>query len=180
MRTFLIVNPFAVGSLLAFLLMPGCALLEQDARRATLVADAQFGASAIVSRTVQLPEGVAGLVVAIPNYRCAPIPDAEIEISMRSNTTLMLAQRVKLAELTWSYGGESCDAYGYPVLLPNERTSEPRHEGLRVLISSNDNPVIVEVKLSAPSAYSQREVSIWATYGGRVPTRKLFGDKPDK
>ena len=121
MRAFLIVNPFVIGSLLAFVLVPGCALLGQDARRATLVADAQFGASAIVLRTVQLPEGVASLVVAIPNYRCAPIPDAEIEISMRSNTTLMLAQRVKLAELTWSHGGDSCDAYGYPGPLPNEK-----------------------------------------------------------
>jgi hypothetical protein len=170
----LIFKTFLIGSLLVSLLILGCALLEQDARRATLVAEGKFGASAIVSRTVQIPEGVTQLVVAVPNYRCSPIADGEIEISIRSNKRTILAQRVKFAELTWSYGGDSCDAYGYPKPLQNEGSSEARPERMRVLISSDDNPVTVEVRLSAPISYSQREVAVWATYGGRVPTRDLF------
>ena len=158
------------------LLLVGCArLLHQDFDKATFVGELQLGSTENFRRAVQLPAGNARLIVAIHDYRCAPIDDAIIDISAHGKNVTGFSERVSLSQLTWSYGEGSCHAYGY--LTGNNQNSEKSTSAeMRMQITRNKTQVIVDVDMSQIKTSSFRVASIWFIYGDRVPARKIFGD----
>jgi hypothetical protein len=162
--------------LLAIIALAGCSgWLGQDFNRATRVAEFDIGNIDQVKRTVTLSEGVVALIIAVPNYKCSPLDSAvDLKIAMRSAKSVLLEQSVKLSDLTWSYGGDSCNAYGYPKLELDERTSLPSATGLRVNITNDHKLVEFEARISAPTSAKNRRVFVWAIYGDRVPGDRVF------
>jgi hypothetical protein len=154
----------AVCMLILWLGLTGCvALLEQDLRKATLVTEIEFGSSKTYTRTLTPPAGSANLIIAVPNYRCAAVEDGPIYFAVRVDAKVILNERKRLSELTWSYGEGSCDAYGYV-------------RGNNISIKEGEVPVTFEIDVSQVKSTPQRAASVWLVYGGRVPP-KLFGER---
>src|SRR6266705_3169555 len=100
--------------LVCYLGLVGCtSFLDQDFRKATFISVVELGSPRIYTRTIRPPTGSARLIIAIPNYRCASIGDAPISLAARDDRGTLFTERVRLSQLTWSYGRDSCDAYGY-------------------------------------------------------------------
>lgn len=154
----------------------GCSrLIDRDFRKATLVGELRLGSVEPFSRTVTLPAGDARLVLAVPNYQCAPIDDAAIEIIARTPNGILFSERILLSQLTWSHGEGSCNAYGYLENATDKRNATARHAEMRAKITSDQSLITVRVDTSSVRTPTERGASIWFVYGDRVPTRKLFG-----
>jgi hypothetical protein len=98
------------------IVLSGCfGVLEQDFDKATLVGELRLGSPEVFTRTLTLPSGAARLILAVPDYRCAPIDESPIAVVARGSKGIEFSEHVHLSQLTWSYGENSCDAYGYLV-----------------------------------------------------------------
>lgn len=157
--------------------LSGCLnLLAQDFDKATMVGDLRLGSSEKFERTVALPSGNARLILAVPNYRCAPIDDATIVVIARGPKGIEFSERLLLSQLTWSYGENSCDAYGYLEAGSGKSQSAPRSSEMRLEIKHDQEPVTVDVDTNQVRTSSGRSASVWFIYGDRVPSRKIFGE----
>src|SRR5688572_28707660 len=99
--------------LICSLCLPSCtSILDKDFRKATFVGEIAFGGPALLKRDIPVPDGSGTIILAVPGHRCSPLTDAPISWAIRRNDRILLSERVRLSELTWSYG-DGCDAYGY-------------------------------------------------------------------
>lgn len=161
--------------------LSGCLqLLGQDFDKATMVGDLRLGSPEKFKRTVALPSGNARLILAVPNYRCAPIDDAPIVVSARGPTGIEFSERLLLSQLTWSYGENSCDAFGFLEVKGGKSPSAPGSGEMRLDIKHDQEPVTIEVDASQVRTSSARSASVWLIYGDRVPSRKMFGEPSGK
>jgi len=164
MRCLIIVSQIFIGALLC-----GCAgLLGADFDRATRLVSVRLGADSHITSDMALPAGAVELVVAVPNQHCHAIsPDTVIKVKMTGHMRT-IETAIKASTLTWSFGQGSCHAYGYiyDSAVGLGKTLEiPRDVG----------NVRIEVETSSVPRDSDRILSLWVIYGGRVPTGRLFG-----
>jgi hypothetical protein len=161
-----------VSALILCLALPGCLSFTSDLSKATLVGQFEFGSPEVFRRSVTLPPGDAQLIVAVPNHRCNPVFDASIAFTARSAKRVEFSERISLSELTWSYGKDACDAYGY-VYVPE---NQPKRGEMRLQVARNLGPVTVEVDTSQFRRRTGRFALVWFVYGDKVPESKLYGE----
>lgn len=167
----------SVAITISCLLLSGCLrLLGQDFDKATLVGELELGSSDVFKRSLTLHPGNAELILAVPNYRCAPLPDAKITFAVRSSKGVEFFERRSLSELTWSYGRDSCDAYGYLRGDIGEGRDKPKGSGMRFQVPHDSIPITIEIDSSQISGATGRVALVWFIYGGRVPGAKIFGN----
>jgi len=166
----------AIYVLIGCLGLAGCTSLEEDFRKATLISEVELGSPKSYTRTLRAPTGSARLIIAIPNHRCAPVQDAPISLAVRSDRAILFTERVRLSQLTWSYGRDSCDAYGY-LYSSSTGGSSPRYGEMRIDVKDDQGPLIFEIDVSQVASSPTRRASIWLIYGDRVPGAKIFGEK---
>jgi hypothetical protein len=164
----------AVCIVLGCFYLGGCAtLLEEDFRKATRVTVIDLSRPHSLSRTLTPPVGTAKVVVAVPNYRCAPIGDTRLTLTVRDANRAMFREQFSLSQLTWSYGITDCDAYGYlPPTIGATKTSEMRFD-----VGVGTGPLTFEIEVTREPSMPKRTGAVWLVYGGRVPTRELFGPR---
>lgn len=155
-------------------------LLEQDFNKATLVGELQLGSPETFNRSLTLPPGNAQLILAVPNYRCEPIKNAPITIVIRGPKGNVFSERLSLSQFTWSYGENSCHAYGYLREGPEKSQATSIQSDMRLSIANSKTPMTIEVDASQVKTSPGRTASLWFIYGDRVPSRKLFGDATSK
>lgn len=155
----------------------GCVtLLARDFDNATLVGQLRLGSADQLTRTMPLPQGSARLIVAVPNYRCAPIDSGRITIRVRDSRGIGFREDRDISELVWSYGENSCNAIAYLEARKDEWGSSDQNGEMRMEIQENPTIVTVEVDASRVIVRGERNASIWFIYGDRVPARRIFGD----
>jgi len=161
----------------ACLPVAGCVHLpSEDFDKATLVGQVEFGSPEVFRRSLPLPPGSAQLVLAAPNYRCAPPSTGEITFMVRSSTGLEFSERRSLSDFTWSYGGDSCDAVGYLYTGRHTGENQPTPGEMRLQIPSGQNSYTVEVDTSQIKGEKGRVALVWFIYGNRVPGARIFGE----
>ena len=141
-----------------------------------MVGELRLGSYEKFERTVALPAGNARLILAVPNHRCAPIDDAPIVVIARGPRGIEFSERLLLSQLTWSYGENSCDAFGYLEAGSGKTPSAPGTGEMRLEIKRDQEPVTVDVDTSQVRTSSGRSASVWFIYGDRAPSRKIFGE----
>lgn len=158
------------------MMLAGCTgLLQQDFDKATHIGKLQLGNNETFKRTLLLPTGSARIILAIPNYRCFPIEDKPITVVVRDKTQVKFSEHITLSRLTWSYGENSCDAYGYLTETGKSSLKSAANE-MRLEISDSKTPFTVEIDATQLESSSPRTIDVWFIYGDRVPARKIFGD----
>ena len=158
----------AIWLLLISIGLVGCASLDEDFGKATLVSDVELGRAGVYTKPLRPPSGAARLIIAIPNYRCAPVSDGPISIAVRSDGGITVYQnRIRLSEMTWSYGRDSCDAYGYV-------DSSSGRVSARFEIKEHQGSLHFDIDVSQAGISSKRPARIWLIYGDRVPGEKIF------
>jgi hypothetical protein len=171
---------FAITLLLATALFnaSGCALAN-DFDKATLVGTLDLRKETSLRRELTVPAGRARLMIAVRNYRCAPI-DATIQLSIAGPSGAMLSRRILLSQLTWSYGKDSCDAIGY---LESSESKESRSakdgNEMRLRFGRIKARYKFEAMTIDSNSATQRSVALWIIYGDRVPTAEVFGSGDD-
>lgn len=139
--------------------------LGEDFDKARLISEVEFGASQRYTATLTPPVGAAQLIVAVPNYRCASPPDAIVAFVVRRKDHDVWTARRRLSGMTWSYGIDSCDAYGYI-------------DGSDGNFNVPDTaPMTIEVVISQGTGGAVARGSVWLVYGDRVPVPRIFGTK---
>lgn len=157
-----------VAIFIACITLSGCWPLVTDYDRATLVGQVKVGSPEIFRRSLTLPAGDAQLILAVPNYICAPIPDAKITFTVRSSKGVEFSVRRSLSELTWSHGRDRCNAYGYL------RTNEMQ---VQIPFSPfSGSPIVVEIDTSEAREGAGRVALAWFVYGDRVPGAIIYGE----
>lgn len=166
----------AIWILIGSLGLSGCAsLLDRDFKKATLIAEVELGNPSVYARTIRPPSGSARLIVAIPNYRCAPVRDAPIGLTVRGNRGTVFSEHIRLSQLTWAHGEDSCDAYGY-LYDASSGNSSPKSGEMRLSVEDGQSPLTFEVDVSKVTSSPNRRASIWLIYGDRVPGAMIFGE----
>jgi len=152
--------------LVPWLTLSACArFLGEDFDKARLIGEVEFGASQRYTATLTPPVGAAKLVVAVPNYRCATSPEAVVTFVVRSKDRDLWTARRRLSDMTWSYGRDSCDAYGY---IYGSEGSFNIHDTA---------PTTIEVVIGESASRATARGSVWLVYGDRVPVPRIFGTK---
>src|SRR5687768_10428386 len=85
---------------------------SNDFDKATLVGEVRLEKGAGLRRELTLPSGRARLMLAIRDFKCAPI-EATVQVKVSGPDGLLFSEQFSLSKLTWSYGQDSCDAIGY-------------------------------------------------------------------
>jgi hypothetical protein len=143
----------------------GCtSLLERDFEKAMLISDVELGNPRIYTRTLAAQGGIARLILAVPNHRCSPPADGPVSFAVRVDNTIVLSERRRLSELTWSHGEGSCDALGYVA-----------GNAGRIDLKDGHPLVTFEIDVGNVQGGSMRRASVWLIYGDRIPTAKIFG-----
>jgi hypothetical protein len=155
----------------------GCAsLLDEEFRKARLVTAVQFGSPKIYKRTLDAPPGAASVIVAVPNYRCVPVPDGRFTITVTDERGIIFTERLRLSQLTWSYGVGSCDAYGH-LYSSSANVTSPGQGEMRIDISGDKKLLTFEIDVSQLASSPPRRANVWLIYGDRVPGAEIFKDK---
>lgn len=154
------------------LLLTGCTwLMAQDFDKATRLAEIRIQSTIHVAQTVlDLPQGDAEVIVAVPNQHCRPVdPRTTVRVRLEGEGFKAIDLAMKFGELTWSHGMSSCHAYGY---LYDSQSGI----GRKLQIPSEARQIHVSVTTSGVDARESRGGSVWLAYSGRVPTNRVFGD----
>jgi hypothetical protein len=166
-----------VAILVASLTLSGCIhWLGEDFDKATLVGQLDFGSPGVFKRSLPLPPGSASLVLAVPNYRCAPPLVGVMTFTVSGPKGLEFSERRSLSEFTWSYGGDSCDAVGYLYTGRYTGENQPTPGEMRLQIPSGQASYTVEIDTSQIKAGAGRVALVWFVYGNRVPGARIFGE----
>jgi hypothetical protein len=140
----------------------GCAGVDLD--KGTRLAEVRL--AEVSTRTVQvrLPEGNADIVLAVRDGKCTPVnPATSVDVAI-SGPGVSDKWVMKAADLSWAFAEGSCDAYGY-IYDTATRLSK------KIALADGDYRVVVNVHPGAPDP---RTAAIWAIYGGRAPTTRMF------
>ena len=154
------------------LLLTGCTwLMAQDFDKATRLAEITIRSTTQVAQTVlDLPQGDAEVIVAVPNQHCRPAdPRTTVRVRLEGEGFKAIDLAMKFGELTWSHGMNSCHAYGYLY-------DSAAGLGRKLLIPAGARHVRASVTTSGVDASDSRRGSVWLAYGGRVPTNRVFAD----
>ena len=140
----------AIWVLMGSLGLAGCTgFLDEDFRKATLISEVELGSPKAYVRTLRPPSGSAKLIVVIPNYRCAPVRDAPFSLSVRGDRGILMTERIRLSQLTWSYGKDSCDAYGY-LHSSSTGASSPGQREMRIDIKDSQSALTFDLISDEP------------------------------
>lgn len=170
-RRIVSIKPFLAVALLQ---LSGCALAS-DFDKATLVGEIGLVRAATLHREVILPSGPARLMIAVRNYRCAPV-DATIRVRVVGAQGIVLSKQILLSQLTWSYGRDSCDAIGY--LEPPNTNDEVAKKGdgsLVLKVGRKGVTYTFDAMTTDSTLAKERSAALWLIYGDRVPTARIFG-----
>lgn len=154
------------------LLLTGCTwLLSRDFDKATLLADITIQSTThVAQRVLDLPQGDAEVIVAVPNQHCRPVdPRTTVRVRLEGERFKAVDLAMKFGELTWSHGMNSCHAYGYLY-------DSTAGLGRKLVIPAGSGQIRALVTTSGVDAGESREGSVWLAYGGRVPTTRVFRD----
>jgi hypothetical protein len=157
--------------LLAFALC-GCGLvMSREFDKATLLTQFSIqGAGHAAQNVIDLPSGTAEIILAVPNHHCSPVDlRTTVRVRLEGDGFQSIDLAMRLGDLTWSHGMNSCHAYGY---LYDSTTGL----GRKLAIPDRAKGVRVSVTTSGSDANQTRTGSVWMVYGGRVPTARLFKD----
>jgi hypothetical protein len=164
-----------VAILVVSLTLSGCIwLLWEDFDKATLVGELDLGGREAFRRSVTLPSGDAGLILAVPNYRCAPL-EGEIRITVHSLQKLEFSEHRPFSEFLWSHSRDGCDAYGFLRSYIRDERGEPKRLGMDLQLPPAQNPIVVEIDTSQIGKGTGRVALVWFVYGDRVPGARIFG-----
>jgi hypothetical protein len=167
-RTSEVTNILRTVGLTLLVVLSACA--SRDLDKGTRIAELSFAESSTQTNLVQLADGVADLVVAVPNGHCRPVnEETTVDVAI-SGPSLPIQQSMKMGELTWAYAEGSCDAYGY-VYEAATRLSK------KFDVTRGKHNVRVQLMLGMPE---QRTATLWIIYGGRAPTTRMFPGKSDR
>jgi hypothetical protein len=154
-----------VALIAAFGCLASCGHIGTDFDKATYVGRVDLSDSRPHSFRVDLAEGDASLIVAVPGYNCADIkPDAVLEVSIAGEAVSAASARIALHELTWSYANRSCDAFGY--VRDKRLTATIPRKGATVRLTFAID--------AARHVASSEQILLWYVYGDRVPTSRVF------
>jgi hypothetical protein len=146
----------------ACVLILGCAGVDLD--KGTRIAEVPMAEVSMRTVQVRLPEGNADIVLAVRDGKCNPVnPATTIEVTI-SGPGVSDKRVMKASDLSWAFAEGSCDAYGY-VYDTAARLSK------KIALADGDYRVVVNVHPGAPDP---RTAAIWAIYGGRAPTTRMF------
>lgn len=153
----------------------GC-VRASDFDKATLVGTIKFKPAASLRRDLLVLPGKARLVLAVRNYRCAPV-EATIRIAIVGQKGNVLTKQISLSQLTWSFGEDSCDAIGYLEAKDLQERPETRGAGeMRFQVESESTYTFDALTMDGSST-NDRQATLWLIYGDRVPTAAIFGSE---
>jgi hypothetical protein len=160
--------------IVALLDASGC-VLANDFDKATLIGTIELGNAARLQRELMVPSGRARLMIAIRNYRCAPM-EATIRVSVAGPEGNVISQQVSLSQLTWSYGRDSCEATGYLESSDSHDKAAAKDGGeMRLQVGHRRATYGFDVTTIDSDSTNERQAALWLIYGDRVPTARIFG-----
>lgn len=108
---------FAITGAAVLACIPGCHFLakrsaELERSKAMRLSTFELRPGVVATYRGSLPQGNALLVLFVHNYRCRQVPEVNISIDVNADRQVV-HEIAALQRLTWSYGADSCGAYGY-------------------------------------------------------------------